>query len=65
MGVSQIACERPFPQSNKQMKTWKLSTFDLFSLDMVIKGAWVYKELPEASEGTAGYAARHDKVLAG
>ena len=31
------------------MKTWKLSTFDLFSLDMVIKGAWVYKELPDAS----------------
>lgn len=30
------------------MKTWKLSTFDLFSLDMVIKGAWVYNELPDA-----------------
>lgn len=31
------------------MNTWKLSTFDLFSLGMVIKGAWTYKELPEAS----------------
>ena len=31
------------------MKTWKLTYFDLFSLNMVIKGAWVYKELPEAS----------------
>ena len=30
------------------MNTWKLSTFDLFSLGMVIKGAWTYKELPEA-----------------
>ena len=30
------------------MKIWKLSTFDLFSLDMVIKGAWVYNELPDA-----------------
>ena len=31
------------------MKTWKLSAFDLFSLGMTIKGAWTYKELPEAS----------------
>lgn len=31
------------------MKTWKLSSFDLFSLSMTIKGAWTYKELPEAS----------------
>lgn len=31
------------------MKTWKLTCLDLFSLDMVIKGAWVYKELPNAS----------------
>ena len=31
------------------MNTWKLSTFDLFSLGMVIKGAWIYRELPEAS----------------
>ena len=30
------------------MKTWKLTTFDQFSLGMVIKGAWIYKELPEA-----------------
>lgn len=30
------------------MKTWKLTTFDLFSLGMTIKGAWIYKELPEA-----------------
>lgn len=48
MGVSQDACERPFPQSDTRMKTWKLSTFDLFSLGMTIKGAWTYKELPEA-----------------
>ncbi len=31
------------------MKTWKLTTFDLFSLGMTIKGAWTYKELPDAS----------------
>ena len=31
------------------MKNWKLSSFDLFSLGMTIKGAWTYKELPEAS----------------
>ena len=30
------------------MKAWKLTSFDLFCLDMVIKGAWIYKELPEA-----------------
>lgn len=28
------------------MKTWKLTTFDLFSLGMTIKGAWIYQELP-------------------
>ena len=28
---------------------WKLSHFDTFSLGMVIKGAWIYRELPEAS----------------
>ncbi len=32
-----------------EMKNWKLSSFDLFSLSMTIKGAWTYKELPEAS----------------
>ena len=31
------------------MNTWKLTSFDQFSLGMVIKGAWIYKELPEAS----------------
>lgn len=31
------------------MNTWKLSSFDLFSLGMVIKGAWTYRELPGAS----------------
>ena len=31
------------------MKTWKLTFFDLFSLDMVIKGAWTYRELPDIS----------------
>lgn len=30
------------------MKSWQLTSFDLFSLGMVIKGAWAYKELPEA-----------------
>ena len=30
------------------MKTWKLTYFDLFSLGMTIKGAWIYRELPEA-----------------
>ena len=30
------------------MNTWKLTSFDLFSLGMVIKGAWTFKELPEA-----------------
>ena len=30
------------------METWKLTSFDLFCLDMVIKGAWVYKNLPDA-----------------
>ncbi len=51
MGVSQAAGEKPLWKSDKRqkMKTWKLTNFDLFSLDMVIRGAWVYKELPEAS----------------
>lgn len=31
------------------MNTWKLTSFDLFSLGMTIKGAWIYNELPEAS----------------
>ena len=31
------------------MNTWKLTSFDTFSLGMTIKGAWTYKELPEAS----------------
>ena len=31
------------------MKTWTLSTFDQFSLGLTIKGAWIYKELPDAS----------------
>ena len=30
------------------MKAWKLTSFDLFCLDMVIKGAWVYRNLPDA-----------------
>ncbi|MBP9986729.1 MAG: hypothetical protein KBT44_02230, partial [Bacteroidales bacterium] len=30
------------------MGTWKLKSFDLFSLGMTIKGAWIYRELPEA-----------------
>lgn len=33
----------------RQMKDWKLTSFDIFCLDMVIKGAWIYKELPSAS----------------
>ena len=28
-------------------KEWKLTSLDLFCLNMVIKGAWIYKELPE------------------
>ena len=31
------------------MGTWNLTSFDLFSLGMTIKGAWIYKELPAAS----------------
>lgn len=31
------------------MKTWNLTYLDLFSLNMVIKGAWIYRELPDAS----------------
>ena len=31
------------------MNTWKLTSFDTFSLGMTIKGAWTYKELPETS----------------
>ncbi len=30
------------------MNTWRLTSFDLFSLGMTIKGAWIYNELPEA-----------------
>lgn len=30
------------------MNTWKLTTFDLFSLGLTIKGAWIYRELPDA-----------------
>ena len=30
------------------MGTWKLKSFDLFSLGMTIKGAWIYRKLPEA-----------------
>ncbi|MCQ2269485.1 MAG: hypothetical protein MJZ83_11505 [Bacteroidaceae bacterium] len=29
------------------MKEWKLTSLDLFCLDMVIKGAWIYKEMPD------------------
>ena len=28
-------------------KEWKLTSLDLFCLNMVIKGTWIYKELPE------------------
>lgn len=31
------------------MNIWKLTSFDTFCLGMTIKGAWTYKELPEAS----------------
>ena len=31
------------------MNIWKLTSFDQFSLGMTIKGAWIYKDLPEAS----------------
>lgn len=31
------------------MNTWKLTSFDLFSLGMTIKGAWIYRELPGAA----------------
>ena len=41
------------------MKTWKLTSFDLFSLDMVIKGAWIYRDLP----GTSVLQASLDTVL--
>ena len=30
------------------MKTWKLTSFDTFSLGMTIKGAWTYEALPES-----------------
>lgn len=29
-------------------RSWKLSSFDLFSLGMVIDGAWIYDEAPDA-----------------
>ena len=38
-----------YNKSKNEMNTWKLTSFDLFSLGMTIKGAWIYKELPEAS----------------
>lgn len=41
------------------MNTWKLTSFDLFSLGMTIKGAWIYKELPD----TPVMRASLDKVL--
>lgn len=28
-------------------KTWKLTSLDLFSLNMVIKGAWIYRQMPD------------------
>ena len=31
------------------MNTWKLTSFDQFSLGMTIKGAWIYNNLPEAT----------------
>ena len=31
------------------MNTWKLTSFDQFSLGMTIKGAWIYKDLPQTS----------------
>ena len=32
------------------MKIWTLTNFDTFSLGMTIKGAWIYRELPDAAE---------------
>lgn len=32
------------------MKTWKLSSSDLFCLGMTIKGAWVYENMPEVEK---------------
>jgi len=29
------------------MKTWKLSSFDTFTLGMIIKSAWVYEQIPD------------------
>lgn len=41
------------------METWKLTSFDTFSLGMTIKGAWIYKDLP----GAAVLQASLDAVL--
>lgn len=32
------------------MKEWKLTSFDLFCLNMIIKGAWVYETAPDAAK---------------
>lgn len=32
------------------MKTWKLSSSDLFSLGLTIKGAWIYEIMPEVGK---------------
>lgn len=35
-------------------REWKLSSFDLFTLGMTIKGAWVYAAAPDAELMRAG-----------
>lgn len=32
------------------MNTWKLSSSDLFSLGLTIKGAWIYENMPEVGK---------------
>ena len=32
------------------MDTWKLSSFDLFSLEMTVKLAWVYENMPDVNK---------------
>ena len=32
------------------MQQWKLSSLDLFTLNMVIKGAWIYRQMPDIQE---------------
>lgn len=32
------------------MKTWKLSSFDTFTLGMIIKSAWVYEQVPDINK---------------